>query len=131
MSGSRGAGQRWERLAEKHLRRSGYRIVARNFRAGPGEIDFIATEGPILCFIEVKGRAGPGFGLPEAAVTHEKQRRIHRASEAWLAISRSSSPACRFDVVAIVERGDGLPSIRLFRGAFEAPPASHILPRRR
>ncbi len=131
MRGSRGAGQRWEDLAEKHLRRAGYRIVARNFRAGPGEIDFIATEGPILCFVEVKGRGGPGFGLPEAAVTREKQRRIHRAAQAWLALSRSVPARCRFDVVAIMERDGGLPSIRLFRDAFEAPLEPSLLPRRR
>ncbi len=130
MRGSRGVGQRWEDVAERHLRRSGYRILARNFRTGPGEVDFIATEGPVLCFIEVKGRGGSGFGVPEAAVTAEKQRRIHRAAEVWLALSRSSAAICRFDVLAIVE-ADGLPVIGLFRDAFQAPSTSSVLPRRR
>ncbi|MEO8191499.1 MAG: YraN family protein [Acidobacteriota bacterium] len=130
MRGSRGAGERWEDLAERHLRRAGYRILARNFRAGPGEVDFIATEGKVLCFIEVKGRGGAGFGVPEAAVTAEKQRRIHRAAQAWLGLSRRSAAICRFDVLAIVEAG-GLPVIRLFRDAFEAPSSSRVFPRRR
>ncbi|MDQ2870037.1 MAG: YraN family protein [Acidobacteriota bacterium] len=130
MRGSRGVGQRWEDLAARHLRREGYRILARNFRAGPGEIDFIAMEGRVLCFIEVKGRGGAGFGLPEEAVDEEKQRRIHRAAEAWLQRQRPASGLRRFDVVSILERS-GVVSIRLFRGAFEAPSRARTLPRRR
>ncbi|MEO8433207.1 MAG: YraN family protein, partial [Acidobacteriota bacterium] len=65
MRGSRGVGQAWEDLAARELRRAGYRILDRNFRAGPGEIDFVARDGRVLCFIEVKGRRGRRFGLPE------------------------------------------------------------------
>ncbi|MEP6767066.1 MAG: YraN family protein [Acidobacteriota bacterium] len=130
MRGSRGAGQRWEDLAARHLRRQGYRILARNYRAGPGEIDFIAMEGRVLCFIEVKGRGGAGFGLPEESVNEEKQRRIHRAAEAWLQSARPAAGLRRFDVVAILDL-NGAVSIRLFRGAFEAPSRPHALPRRR
>lgn len=129
MRGSRGAGQRWEDLAARRLRREGYRILARNFRAGPGEIDFIAMEGRVLCFIEVKGRGGAGFGLPEEAVNEEKQRRIHRAAEAWLQRERPAPGLRRFDVVSILER-NGAVSIRLFRGAFEAPSRGRALSRR-
>lgn len=130
MRGSRGAGQRWEDLAARHLRREGYRILDRNFRAGPGEIDFIAIEGRVLCFIEVKGRGGAGFGLPEESVNEEKQRRIHRAAEAWLQRARPAPGLRRFDVVSILEQ-NGAVSIRLFRGAFEAPSRPLALPRRR
>ena len=72
--GSRGAGYDWERLAERRLARDGYRILERNFRAHAGEIDFVAEENGVLCFIEVKGRSGEGFGLPAEAVTGEKRR---------------------------------------------------------
>ncbi|MCA1610124.1 MAG: YraN family protein [Acidobacteria bacterium] len=130
MRGSRGAGQRWEDLAARHLRREGYRILARNVRAGPGEIDFIAIEGRVLCFIEVKGRGGVGFGLPEESVNEEKRRRIHRAAEAWLQSARPAPGLRRFDVVSILEQ-KGVVSIRLFRGAFEAPSGLLALPRRR
>ncbi|MDQ6894847.1 MAG: YraN family protein, partial [Acidobacteriota bacterium] len=76
MRGTRGAGQRWEDAAERLLRREGYRILERNYRTKAGEIDFIALDGDVLCFIEVKGRRALGFGFPEEAVTLEKQRRI-------------------------------------------------------
>lgn len=123
MGGSRGVGQAWEDLAARELRRSGYRILARNFRTWKGEIDFVASDGRVLCFVEVKGRRGRRFGLPEEAVTVEKQRRIVRAAETWMALRRVPPGARRFDVVSILEEGGGAARVRILRGAFEAPPA--------
>ncbi len=125
--GSRGAGWDWERLAEKRLVEAGYRILERNFRARSGELDFVAIENGVLCFIEVKGRRRLGFGEPAAAVTAEKRRRIFRAAETWLARRRTDEPACRFDVVAILEEEKGQPKVDILRDAFRGPTA----PRRR
>ena len=119
--GTRGRGEDWERLAEKELSSSGYRILARNFRTRVGEIDFVAEEGGVLCFIEVKGRGGTGFGLPAEAVTPEKQRRIFRAAEAYLTRGHRRRVPCRFDVVAILE-SEGKREIEILRNAFEGPP---------
>ncbi len=58
-------GRRGERAAEKYLRRNGYRIVARNFRAAGAEIDLVAMDGETLVFVEVKtrrSRDGRGAG---------------------------------------------------------------------
>ncbi len=126
LRGTRGAGEEWERVAEKELTAAGYKILARNFRTRSGEIDFVAEEKGVLCFIEVKGRGGSGFGLPGEAVTHEKQRRIHRAAQAYLLRRRRRRVPCRFDVVAILESG-GRRRVEILRGAFEGPPR----PRRR
>jgi putative endonuclease len=119
--GSRGAGWDWERAAERALVRAGYRILDRNFRTPNGELDFVAEENGVVCFVEVKGRSGPGFGLPEEAVTLEKQRRIHRAAESWISRRRREGASCRFDVVSVVET-QGEPKIEIFRNAFESPP---------
>ena len=119
--GLRGRGQAWERLAAKRLEAEGFTIRDRNFRASAGEIDFVAEEKGVLCFVEVKGRAGPGFGTPAEAVTLEKQRRIFRAAEEYLKRHRLGAPPCRFDVVAIVEK-DGGADVQIRRGAFEEPP---------
>lgn len=121
--GQRGTGQRWEALAEKHLRREGYAIRERNYRARAGEIDLIAEEKGVLCFIEVKGRRGAGFGTPAEAVTLEKQRRIAKAAEQYLASRRLGSPPCRFDVVAILESESGT-DVTILRDAFEQPAQS-------
>ncbi|HEV8609475.1 MAG TPA: YraN family protein [Thermoanaerobaculia bacterium] len=124
--GSRGAGWDWERVAERALVDAGYQILDRNFRAAAGELDFVAEEGGVVCFVEVKGRRGVLYGSPEDAVTAEKQRRIFRAAEAWLLRRRRGSAACRFDVVSILEGADGRKT-EIFRDAFRGP----VAPRRR
>jgi putative endonuclease len=113
-------GQEWERLAEKHLEKAGYRIRARNVRTKVGEIDLIAKENGVLCFIEVKGRRGLGFGLPEEAVTLEKQRRIFRAAEAYLQRERLRDIPCRFDVISILDE-DEAGRVEILRDAFRGP----------
>ena len=126
MRGSRGVGQEWERLAEKHLKKAGYRIRERNYRTRVGEIDFVAQDGNVLCFVEVKGRHGTGFGRPEEAVHGEKQRRIFRAAQAYLQRERLEDSPCRFDVVSILQE-DSAPIVTILRDAFAGPPR----PRRR
>jgi putative endonuclease len=120
--GSRGLGQRWEALAERKLRAVGYRVLELNYRGRSGEIDLIAVESGVLCFIEVKGRSLPGFGAPEDAVTLEKQRRIARTAQEFLQRRRlAASTPCRFDVVSIIDRGDGAARVELHRDAFPLP----------
>ncbi len=126
--GSRGVGQDWERLAEKKLKKAGYRILDRNVRTRVGELDFVAKEADVLCFIEVKGRRGTRFGLPAEAVTQEKQRRIFRAAQAYLQRRRITNVPCRFDVVAILQEGT-VTDVRILRDAFRGPPAARRLPR--
>lgn len=118
--GSRGVGQRWEDLAAKRLKASGYEIRARNYRGRSGEIDFVAEDNGVLCFIEVKGRSGVGFGAPAEAVTLEKQRRIARAAQEYVRSRRVGRGLRRFDVVAILE-SDGHAEVTILRGAFDVP----------
>lgn len=121
--GSRGAGQRWEALAAKRLVAAGYAILERNFRGRTGEIDLVAEEEGVLCFVEVKGRSGTGFGHPAEAVTADKQRRIARAAQEYLRRRRlPSSTRCRFDVVAILDAGEK-PEVTVLRDAFPMPEA--------
>jgi putative endonuclease len=121
--GSRGAGWDWERAAEKALVAAGYRILDRNFRAAAGELDFVAEEAGVVCFVEVKGRSGTGFGAPEEAVTGEKQRRIFRAAEEWLSRKRRGRAACRFDVVSVLDDPAGRRRLVILRDAFQGPVA--------
>ncbi len=119
--GRRGLGQRWEKLAEDRLVDEGYAIRGRNFRGRTGEIDLVAEENGVLCFIEVKGRSGSGFGAPAESVTAEKQRRIARVAREYLVRARlSPSTPCRFDVVAILET-QGRLEVTIFRDAFPLP----------
>lgn len=50
-------GRLGERVAARHLKGHGLKILARNVRVGHGEIDLIAREGSTLVFVEVKSRS--------------------------------------------------------------------------
>ncbi len=110
-------GRTSERLAERHLRGSGYRLLARNFRAAGAEIDLVAADGETIVFVEVKARLSDRSGRPEEAVDGRKQERIRRAAEIYLSRHRAHRAPVRFDVVAITGKGAGR-RVELFRDAF-------------
>ena len=94
----------FEQRARRHYRLRGYCILGENVWIGGYELDLVVRRGRRLAFVEVKAKGGPGRGDPLEMVTPEKQRRLRRTAEAWLA----SHPECagleaRFDVVAIRE----------------------------
>ena len=72
------AGRRGEQIAARHLKRCGYLILARNYRAVGAEIDLVALDGSTLVFVEVKFRSGSGFGAPAEAVDLEKREVIKK-----------------------------------------------------
>jgi putative endonuclease len=95
-----------ERRAARHYRLRGYRILGANVWSGGYELDLILRRGRRLVFCEVKGKAGTGFGDPLEMVDDEKQRRLLRAAETWLARNPGCQGLeCRFEVVA-VRRGE-------------------------
>ena len=77
-------GRSAERRVAWHYRLRGYRILARNVRAGGVELDLIVRRGRRLVFCEVKLKEGPRFGEPLEAVDEWKQARLRRGAEAWL-----------------------------------------------
>jgi putative endonuclease len=108
-----------EDAAAAYLEKNRYRILARGFRFLHGEIDIIARDGETIVFIEVKTRAGSGFGPPEEAVTALKQQRIRRMAEGFLMKFRIRPDApCRFDVLSLRVGEDGIPDIRHVKDAF-------------
>jgi len=110
-------GRRGERAAEKYLRRKGYRIVARNFRAAGAEIDLVAMDGETLVFVEVKTRRSRIAGAPEEAVDERKQTRMRRAAEVFARHYRADEIEMRFDIAAVDASGKRL-EIELLRNAF-------------
>ena len=98
---------------------AGYRIVERNVATDAGEIDVVATDGDILCFVEVKARADDEHGPAVAFVGPKKQRRLARCVALYLAIHDVRAREVRFDVVGL-EREAGAWRCELVRGAFEA-----------
>ena len=90
-----------ELLAVQHLKARGCKILARNYRALRGEIDIIARDGKFTVFVEVKTRRSLKFGVPQAAVTWQKQRQISKVALAYLQSQNLLDAPCRFDVIAI------------------------------
>lgn len=86
-----------EEMAARILEKSGYRIIARNFRCCAGEVDIIASKECVLCFIEVKTRTGYGYGRPCEAVGALKQEHIREAALCYLEEWRNRS--CRYDEI--------------------------------
>jgi putative endonuclease len=100
------AGRAAERRALWHYRVRGYRILDRNAWTGGNELDLVVRRGRRLAFVEVKAKGGAGRGDPLEMVTVEKQRRLRRAAEAWLAAHPEAALLeARFDVVAVRQSG--------------------------
>jgi putative endonuclease len=92
--------------------------MARNVRAGGGEIDLVAGDGGTVVFVEVKWRRDDSRGTPAEAVTPAKRRKLLSAARAWLAENPAGAGRdVRFDVVAI--EGDA-GRVDWIRGAFDA-----------
>ena len=123
-------GLRGERLAAEFLERTGYRLVASNFKLPVGrnlrgalvhaEIDLVAYEGDTLCFIEVKTRASDWFTAPEANVDLRKQRQITRAARVYSRLFNLTHEPHRYDVISIIlspsdERRETVTKIELLR----------------
>ncbi len=111
-------GVKGEKLAAKFLRRSGYRILYRNYRPkGGGEVDIVARDGTTLAFIEVKTRSSDEFGRPADAVTSEKRELIARGARSWMRLLDNPDVVFRFDVVEVIA-GQAKPEFTLHRAAF-------------
>lgn len=124
-------GRRGERLAADYLCARGYELVASNFKLNVGrnrhgaivqaEIDLVAYDGSVLCFVEVKTRRSDWFAAPEANVDLRKQRQITRAARAYRRLLGLSGAPRRFDVVTVLlpppdaEGHEPAPHIELLR----------------
>jgi len=103
---------RWgEEIAARHLVGMGMSIVDRNWRCRAGEIDIIARDGDDIVICEVKTRSTEYFGIPVAAVTPRKVRRLRRLAAEWLAQHQGAAAHVRIDVIGVLRRTPGDPVI--------------------
>ncbi|MFQ6111291.1 MAG: YraN family protein [Nitrospinota bacterium] len=112
-------GSRGEHLAERELKRCGYKIVERNFRCAVGEVDLVAWDGEVLVFVEVKTRTRADFTTPQEAVDWKKRRKLAQACEHYLLKRGLKDVRCRFDVLAVLlPEGRGKAEVAIIRDAF-------------
>ena len=113
------SGKSGEDQAVFYLRKEGYKIIERNYMTKLGEIDIIAEHKGYICFVEVRAKNNPVFGLPEETIVKKKQLQISKAALMYIKNRRLEDKDCRFDVVS-VEGVDSLsPQVKLIKNAFE------------
>jgi len=111
-------GRRGEALARRLLIELGLDVLVTNYRCREGEIDIVAREGDVLCFVEVKTRRRALRTRPAAAVGAHKQKRIIRAARRYLREIGHPGLTHRFDIVEIILDGNRVRDARLWRRAF-------------
>lgn len=111
-------GREGERIAERYLKKKGYRFVDRNYRCPVGELDLIALDRRVIVFIEVKTRSDESFGTPLESVHRQKQKRMIRAALYFLSRHQLHDREARFDVIGI-SFSDGEPVVEHIPNAFE------------
>jgi putative endonuclease len=117
-------GRAGEQAAYFYLRKLGYVMVARNWRIPQckGELDLVAWDGDVLCFVEVKTRTTRDVKPAEAAVDERKRRELGLVARHFLRrLRRDTPPAHRFDVVSIYSSTSAAAEITLFKNAFSVP----------
>ena len=99
-----------EYIASWWFRLSGYRVMARRWRAATGEIDLVVKRRYLLVFVEVKYR----FDSEQIATPSPRQcQRIRSTASLFLArYPNFSDYQCRFDLF-IVNHGKILPVGRI------------------
>ena len=110
-------GEIGERVAERWLRRKGWRIVQRRFRNGRRDIDLVVERDGLVAFVEVKARKGAEFGLPVEAVNWRKQRELARSAHVWIERHGRPDDSYRFDVIGVLVEGDSV-RVRHVENAF-------------
>ena len=98
-------GRRGEDAAVKALKRSGYRIVARNWRSPAGEVDVLALDGETVALVEVKATSAAAGPFPAWRVDHAKRTRLRGAWRCLAARRGWAARPHRFDVVAVALDG--------------------------
>ena len=109
-------GDKGEMIAQELLKNSGYVILDTNVNfPNVGEIDIVAKDGGVLCFVEVRAHSDKRFGHPLETITPAKIRRIVAASRRYLTLHKIPASGYRYDVISII--GD---TPELYKNAFYA-----------
>jgi putative endonuclease len=110
-----------EDAARSYLQRKDYIVVARRWSSGnlPGDLDLIAWQGPLLCFVEVKTRTAHDMTPAEAAIDTHKRNVLRRLGRQYVRqLPGDTSAEVRFDVVSVYLLPGAAPEFAHFENAF-------------
>lgn len=113
-------GRRGERAAFFHLRRLGFVVTAQGWRTpkARGDLDLVAWDKDVLCFVEVKTRTTRAVASAEAAVDADKKRMLRKMAHHYLRQLPNPDIPVRFDILSIYFEAGSSAEFTLFRGAF-------------
>lgn len=117
-------GRHAEDAAAAHVEAAGFRVLWRNVRIGPLEIDLVAKRADLVIIVEVRSRgshgrprfAGPG---PLASITWKKRQMLLRAARGLWRGRLKKMPdvlRVRIDVIAVTP-GDAGAHLEWIEGA--------------
>ena len=103
MDAIRAEGRAAEDRACRHLRWRGWRIAARNWIGGGGELDIVASRWRTLLIVEVRRRLTGADAL--ASIDREKLDRTLRAAQALVRVHDLRAYRLRYDLIGIDRDG--------------------------
>ena len=100
---TRKKGREKEKMAEKYLKKQGYKILERNYTKRTGEIDIIARKGKTIVFVEVRSLE-KGQIDPSETVNRKKREKILKTARLFLLEHPEFEEYdIRFDFVGIIK----------------------------
>lgn len=96
-------GLKGEALAVRHIKKQGYKIIKTRFLSPHGEIDIIARDKGLLCFIEVKYRKNARLGEAIELYSRQKSQNILNAIKHYFSLNARED--FRIDLIEITRAG--------------------------
>jgi putative endonuclease len=87
-----------------YLGRKGYSVVARRWSSSyqRGDLDLIAWQGPMLCFVEVKTRTAHDMAPAEVQVDSHKRNTLRKLARHYVShLPMTTMPPVRFDILSV------------------------------
>lgn len=111
-------GNKGEKLACSYLKHQGIEILLRNYRNKKGEIDIIARDSGVICFIEVKTRSLKSKNRPADGLRYKQKLRISHSAKKYLNDIGYPKIPYRFDLIEIVMGSWDIVELRYWRNHF-------------
>ena len=93
-------GRKGEIEARRFLKKSGYKILAKNWTSGRYELDIVAVKDGCLVFVEVRGRSQNSLQNGYYSVSHKKKDALKKAIKGFFKHYRNIM-TYRFDIISI------------------------------
>jgi putative endonuclease len=119
MKTTKQTGNRGENIAQEYLEKSGYEIIARNYRCQRLELDIIAIKNNRLIFFEIKTRFQNKEDDADIPLAARQIKNLKRAITNYYLKKRVSSEKARLDLIVIsVDRATRLAVLKHYKNIF-------------